>query len=66
VVPDFSFADKNVVPKTYNGTGIVLPPNNKEPPKKKEEAKEYVPKYNAKSSNNPISQNIVRPKASKD
>jgi hypothetical protein len=35
VVPDFSFADKNVVPKTYNGGGIVLPTSNKEPLKKK-------------------------------
>ena len=32
--PDFGFADKNVVPKTYNGTGQIIPKKEPSPPKK--------------------------------
>lgn len=33
---DFAFAEKNVVPKSYNGTGQVIPKTDTyEPPKKK-------------------------------
>ena len=34
--PDFGFAEKNVVPKTYNGTGQIIPKKEPSPPKKKE------------------------------
>ena len=34
---DFGFAEKNVVPKTYNGVGQVIPKSNLSPPKKKKE-----------------------------
>lgn len=32
--PDFGFAQKNVVPKTYNGTGQIIPKKEPSPPKK--------------------------------
>ena len=37
--PDFGFAEKNVIPKTYNGSGIVIPNKSEvieSKPKKKE------------------------------
>ena len=33
---DFSFADKNVVPKSYNGSGQVIPKSDKPDPPKRE------------------------------
>lgn len=33
---DFSFADKNVVPKSYNGSGQIIPKNSQPDPPKKE------------------------------
>jgi hypothetical protein len=33
--PEFGFAEKNVVPKTYNGTGQIIPKKEVSPPQKK-------------------------------
>ena len=37
VNPNFGFAEKNVVPKTYNGTGVIIPKKDVSPPKKTEQ-----------------------------
>ena len=42
--PSFGFADKNVVPKTYNSNGVIIPKKEPSPPKKKEIQIETIPK----------------------
>lgn len=41
--PAFGFAEKNVVPKMYNGSGVIIPKKEGSPPPKKVEP-EPVPK----------------------
>ncbi len=61
--PDFGFADKNVVPKTYNATGQIIPKKEPSPPKKTV-AVEPVPKKvtTASSSNIPKVTRVDPPK----
>ena len=61
--PDFGFADKNVVPKTYNATGQIIPKKEPSPPKKTV-AVEPAPKKvtTASSSNIPKVTKVDPPK----
>ena len=61
--PDFGFADKNVVPKTYNATGQIIPKKEPSPPKKTV-AVEPAPKKvtTASSSNIPKVTKVEAPK----
>ncbi len=61
--PDFGFADKNVVPKTYNATGQIIP--KKEPSPKKTVVADPAPKKvtTASTSNIPkVTRDVERPK----
>jgi hypothetical protein len=62
--PDFGFADKNVVPKTYNGTGQIIPKKEPSPPKKTVEPIPPPPKKvtTASSANIPKVARVDPPK----
>lgn len=62
VQTDFSFAEKSVTPKTYNGTGQIIAKKDLSPPKKKEVAVEPVKKTVTTTYAPPKSKDIDRPK----
>ncbi len=62
--PDFGFAEKVVVPKTYNGTGVIIPKKEGAPIEKKETVPELPPPKKVPVSSIPrvAQQPEVRPK----